>query len=199
MTVRAGREFLAVPGPTNIPDEVLAGDASPGGRDLFRAADRADRRPACAISAKCFATATRPYIYIANGHGAWEAALTNVLSRGDKILVLESGQFAIAWGDAAARLGVEIEVLKGDWRRAVRPADVEAAPARRQGRSRRSSPCRSRPLPASPTISRRSATPSKPRGTTRSIWSTSSPRSAACRSRWTPGASTLRCRDRRKA
>jgi alanine-glyoxylate transaminase/serine-glyoxylate transaminase/serine-pyruvate transaminase len=73
-----------------------------------------------------FATATRPYIYIANGHGAWEAALTNVLSRGDKILVLESGQFAMAWGDAAARLGVEIEVLEGDWRRAVRPADVEA-------------------------------------------------------------------------
>jgi len=49
-----------------------------------------------------------------------------VLSRGDKILVLASGQFAMAWGDAAARLGVEIEVLAGDWRHAVRPADVEA-------------------------------------------------------------------------
>ena len=75
---------------------------------------------------KVFGTATRPYIYIANGHGAWEAALTNVLSRGDKILVLESGQFGMAWGDAAARLGVEVEVLGGDWRHAVRPADVEA-------------------------------------------------------------------------
>jgi alanine-glyoxylate transaminase/serine-glyoxylate transaminase/serine-pyruvate transaminase len=73
-----------------------------------------------------FRTKSRSYIYIANGHGAWEAALTNVLSRGDKILVLESGRFAIGWGDAAAALGVEVEILKGDWSRAVRPAEVEA-------------------------------------------------------------------------
>jgi alanine-glyoxylate transaminase/serine-glyoxylate transaminase/serine-pyruvate transaminase len=75
---------------------------------------------------RLFGTTGRSYIYIANGHGAWEAALTNVLSKGDKILVLESGRFALDWGDAAARLGVEIEVLKGDWHRAVRPAQVEA-------------------------------------------------------------------------
>jgi alanine-glyoxylate transaminase/serine-glyoxylate transaminase/serine-pyruvate transaminase len=125
MTVRAGREFLAVPGPTNIPDEVL--------QAMHRPAVEIYSEPLIALTdgllrdlGKVFATATRPYIYIANGHGAWEAALTNVLSRGDKILVLESGQFAMAWGDAAARLGVEIEVLEGDWRRAVRPADVEA-------------------------------------------------------------------------
>src|SRR5580658_8226996 len=125
MTVRAGREFLAVPGPTNSPDEVL--------QAMHRPAVEIYSEPLIALSdgllrdlGKVFATATRPYIYIANGHGAWEAALTNVLSRGDRILVLESGQFGIAWGDAAARLGVEIEVLKGDWRRAVRPADVEA-------------------------------------------------------------------------
>ncbi len=124
MTVRAGREFLAVPGPTNIPDEVL--------QAMHRPAVEIYSEPLIALTdgllrdlGKVFATATRPYIYIANGHGAWEAALTNVLSRGDKILVLESGQFAIAWGDAAARLGVEVEVLEGDWRRAVRPADVE--------------------------------------------------------------------------
>ena len=125
MTVRAGREFLAVPGPTNIPDEVL--------QAMHRPAVEIYSEPLIALTdgllrdlGKVFATATRPYIYIANGHGAWEAALTNVLSRGDKILVLESGQFAIAWGDAASRLGVEVEVLEGDWRRAVRPADVEA-------------------------------------------------------------------------
>ena len=125
MTVRAGREFLAVPGPTNIPDEVL--------QAMHRPAVEIYSEPLIALTdgllrdlGKVFATATRPYIYIANGHGAWEAALTNVLSRGDKILVLESGQFGMAWGDAAARLGVEIEVLAGDWRRAVRPSDVEA-------------------------------------------------------------------------
>src|ERR1700692_468118 len=124
MTVRAGREFLAVPGPTNIPDEVR--HASPRARvEIYS-------EPLIALTdsllrdlGKVFVTATRPYIYIANGHGAWEAALTNVLSRGDKILVLASGQFAIAWGDAAARLGVEIDVLEGDWRRAVRAAHGE--------------------------------------------------------------------------
>ena len=73
-----------------------------------------------------FNTKGRAYIYIANGHGAWEAALTNVLSKGDKILVLESGRFAIGWGENARRMGVEVEVLKGDMRRAVRPAEVEA-------------------------------------------------------------------------
>src|SRR6202023_2826231 len=65
-------------------------------------------------------------IYIATGHGAGEATLSNVLSRGDKVLVLESGRFAIGWGNAAAAMGAEVEVLKGDWRRAIRPAEVEA-------------------------------------------------------------------------
>jgi alanine-glyoxylate transaminase/serine-glyoxylate transaminase/serine-pyruvate transaminase len=76
--------------------------------------------------AAVFHTKGRAYIYVANGHGAWEAALTNVLSRGDKVLVLESGRFAVGWGNNAARLGAEVEVLKGDMRRAVRPEDVAA-------------------------------------------------------------------------
>src|SRR5690606_38218526 len=67
----------------------------------------------------------RTYMYAANGHGAWEAALCNVLSRGDKVLVLESGRFAVGWGEMGQKLGVDVEVLKGDWRRAVRPSDVE--------------------------------------------------------------------------
>jgi alanine-glyoxylate transaminase/serine-glyoxylate transaminase/serine-pyruvate transaminase len=75
---------------------------------------------------KLFATRGPSYIYIANGHGAWEGAISNVLSRGDKILVLESGRFAIGWGNTAAGMGADVEVLKGDWRRAIRPAEVEA-------------------------------------------------------------------------
>ena len=55
-----------------------------------------------------------------------EATLSNVLSRGDKILVLESGRFAVGWGEAARKMGVDVEGLKGDWRRAIRPAEVEA-------------------------------------------------------------------------
>jgi alanine-glyoxylate transaminase / serine-glyoxylate transaminase / serine-pyruvate transaminase len=125
MSVRAGREFLAIPGPTTVPDEVL--------RAMHRPAVDIYAGPLLALTdsllrdvARIFNTRGRSYIYISNGHGAWEAALTNVLSRGDRILVLESGRFAIGWGDAARRMGVEVEVLKGDMRRAVRPAEVEA-------------------------------------------------------------------------
>jgi alanine-glyoxylate transaminase/serine-glyoxylate transaminase/serine-pyruvate transaminase len=125
MVVRAGREFLAIPGPTTMPDEVL----------------RAMHRPALDIYSdtmvqltdgllrdlsRLFATSGNSYIYIANGHGAWEAVLSNVFSRGDKILVLESGRFALNWGHAATAMGIEVESIKGDWRRAVRPAEVEA-------------------------------------------------------------------------
>jgi alanine-glyoxylate transaminase/serine-glyoxylate transaminase/serine-pyruvate transaminase len=125
MAVRAGREFLAIPGPTTIPDEVL--------RAMHRPAVDMYSKPLIALTdsllrdlSQLFGTVARSYIYIANGHGAWEAALTNVLSKGDKILVLESGRFALDWGDTAARLGVEVEVFKGDWHRAVRPAEVES-------------------------------------------------------------------------
>ena len=124
MTVRAGREFLAIPGPTTMPDEVLQAMHRPAldiySREMIDLSDGLH-----ADLSKLFATKNRSYIHIANGHGAWEAAISNVLSRGDKILVLESGRFAVGWGNAAELMGVEVEVLKGDWRRAVRPAEVE--------------------------------------------------------------------------
>jgi alanine-glyoxylate transaminase / serine-glyoxylate transaminase / serine-pyruvate transaminase len=125
MVVRAGREFLAIPGPTNMPDEVLQAMHRPA-LDIY-----SDQMVELTDSllrdlSKLFATKGHSYIHIANGHGAWESTLSNVLSRGDRILVLESGRFAIGWGNAAAAMGVEVEVLKGDWRRAVRPSEVEA-------------------------------------------------------------------------
>jgi alanine-glyoxylate transaminase/serine-glyoxylate transaminase/serine-pyruvate transaminase len=125
MVVRAGREFLAIPGPTTMPDEVLQAMHRPA-LDIYsqEMVDLSDSLHA--DLAKLFATKGRAYIHIANGHGAWEAALSNVLSRGDKVLVLESGRFAIGWGNTAAAMGAEVEVLKGDWRRAIRPAEVEA-------------------------------------------------------------------------
>ena len=124
MTVRAGREFLAIPGPTTMPDEVLQAMHRPAldiySREMVDLSDGLHRD-----LSNLFATRNKSYIYISNGHGAWEAAISNVLSRGDRILVLESGRFAIGWGNAAELMGVEVEVLKGDWRRAVRPAEVE--------------------------------------------------------------------------
>ena len=125
MTVRAGREFLAIPGPTVVPDEVLRAMHRPA-VDIYSGALIGLTDSLLTDLSKIFRTKGRSYIYIANGHGAWEASLSNVLSRGDKVLVLESGRFALGWGEAAALMGAEVEVLKGDFRRAVRPEEVEA-------------------------------------------------------------------------
>jgi alanine-glyoxylate transaminase / serine-glyoxylate transaminase / serine-pyruvate transaminase len=125
MSVRAGREFLAIPGPTTVPDEVLRAMHRPA-VDIYSGALLALTDSLMRDVARVFNTSGRAYIYIANGHGAWEAALSNVLSKGDKILILESGRFAVSWGNNAARMGLEVEVLKGGMRHAVRPAEVEA-------------------------------------------------------------------------
>ncbi len=125
MTVRAGREFLAIPGPTTMPDEVLRAMHRPA-LDIYSDQMINLTDSLMADLSKLFATTGKSYIYIANGHGAWEAVLSNVLSRGDKVLVLESGRFAVGWGNAARAMGAEVEVLKGDWRRAVQPSEVEA-------------------------------------------------------------------------
>ncbi len=125
MTVSRGRDFLALPGPTTVPHEVLQAMQRPAvdiyGEELTAVTDSCldDLR-------KVFRTGQgRTYIYIANGHGAWEAALTNVLSRGDKVLVLESGRFAIGWGEMAEPLGIEVEVLEAESQRAASPAALE--------------------------------------------------------------------------
>ena len=125
MTVRHGREFLAIPGPTTVPDEVLNAMHRPA-VDIY-AGELLEVTTTCLEDLRrIFRTEGRAYIYAANGHGAWEAALTNVLSRGDKILALESGRFAIGWGEMATMIGIESETLPGDWRRAVDPTALEA-------------------------------------------------------------------------
>ncbi len=125
MTVRNGREFLSIPGPTTVPDEILAAMHRPAvdiyGGELVGITDSCleDLR-------RVFHTAGQPYIYIGNGHGAWEAALANVLSVGDTVLVLESGRFAAGWGQMAEMMGAAVETIAGDQRRAVDPAALEA-------------------------------------------------------------------------
>ena len=116
---------LRIPGTHHHADEVLQAMHRPA-LDIYSEEMLELTDSLLADLSKLFATKGKSYIYIANGHGAWEATLSNVLSRGDKLLVLESGRFAIGWGQAAAAMGVEVEVLKGDWRRAIRPAEVEA-------------------------------------------------------------------------
>jgi alanine-glyoxylate transaminase/serine-glyoxylate transaminase/serine-pyruvate transaminase len=110
MTVSRGREFLSIPGPTNIPDAVLAAMHRPA-IDIYAGDMLAVTHRLLEDLPKIFRTTGRTYIYAANGHGGWEAALTNVLSRGETVLVLESGLFALGWGDMARMMGVKVEVL----------------------------------------------------------------------------------------
>ncbi len=123
MTVANGRAFLSIPGPTNVPDEVLQAMHRPA-VDIYSGPMLEVTRSLLEDLPKLFRTTGRCYIYAGNGHAGWEAAFTNVLSRGDTVLVLESGRFAAGWGEMAKFMGVEIATLAGDWRRAVDPAAV---------------------------------------------------------------------------
>jgi alanine-glyoxylate transaminase/serine-glyoxylate transaminase/serine-pyruvate transaminase len=123
MSVANGREFLNIPGPTTIPDAVLAAMQRPA-IDIYSGEMLGLTRSLHEDLPKLFRTAGRAYIYAANGHGGWEAAVSNVLSRGETALVLESGLFAAGWGDMARMMGVKVESLKGDPRRAVDPDAV---------------------------------------------------------------------------
>jgi len=125
MTVSRGREFLSIPGPTNVPEEVLAAMQRPA-IDIYSGEMIGITDSCLRDLSAIFRTKGRTYIYAANGHGGWEAALSNVLSRGDLVLALASGRFALGWGEMAKMLGSEVEVLGGgDWRRAVDPTAVE--------------------------------------------------------------------------
>ncbi|MFT6556310.1 pyridoxal-phosphate-dependent aminotransferase family protein [Sneathiella sp.] len=123
MSVRTGREFLSIPGPTNIPDSVLSAMHQPA-IDIYKKDFPPLTDSLLTDLKRLFKTDGKAFIYIANGHGAWEAALSNVLSRGDKVLVLESGQFANGWGATGGTLGLDVEILPGSWREAVKPNAV---------------------------------------------------------------------------
>ena len=120
-----GRHFLAIPGPSVMPDEVL--------RAMHRPARNIYEGPLIDLTYSLFpdlkrivGTAGEAFIYIANGHGAWEAALANLFSGGETVLVLDSGRFAIGWGEIAAAMGVAVETLTAPKRRGVDPDAVEA-------------------------------------------------------------------------
>jgi alanine-glyoxylate transaminase / serine-glyoxylate transaminase / serine-pyruvate transaminase len=125
MTVANGRALLATPGPTNIPDRVLQAMMRPA-EELHTAAIADLTMSLLGDLQTIFRTSGQTYLYACNGHGAWEAAFTNVLSRADKVLVLASGRFAVGWGEMAAFMGADVEVLAGTWNAAVDPAAVEA-------------------------------------------------------------------------
>ena len=124
MTLHTGRHFLQIPGPTNVPDRVLRAIAAPTidhrgpefatlGREVLEGI-----KPV-------FQTEGPVVIYPASGTGAWEAALVNTLSPGDRVLMFETGQFATLWMELATRLGLDPEFVSGDWRHGADPAQLE--------------------------------------------------------------------------
>ena len=120
MAYQSGRHFLQIPGPTNVPERIL------------RAIDKAiidHRGPAFHFLAievleglkPVFKTEGPVVIYPASGTGAWEAALVNTLSPGDRVLMCETGHFSTLWSKLATRIGLDVEVIPGDWRRGADP------------------------------------------------------------------------------
>jgi len=124
MSLSNGRPYVAIPGPSVMPDRVLAAMHRPA-PNIYTGAivDLTDGLLADLKQvARCSGHAT---IYITNGHGAWEAAIANMFSRGDTALVCSTGHFAIGWADAAARMGVEAEILDFGRRAPVDPQRLE--------------------------------------------------------------------------
>ena len=128
----AGRHFLQIPGPTNVPDRVLRAIDRPTidhrgpefqqlGKEVLEGMKRV------------FQTRHPVIIYPASGTGAWEAALVNTLSPGDKVLMCETGHFASLWQKMAKRLAIEVELIPGDWRHGANAAEVEARLAADKG------------------------------------------------------------------
>jgi len=125
MAVSRGYHFFINPGPTNIPDRILRA-MDRGAIDFTGAQFRAIAEECFAGLKRVFKTEETILAYAASGHGAWEAALVNLFSPGDKLLVVESGFFSLNWGMRGEAFGLEVETLPNDWRTAADPAKLES-------------------------------------------------------------------------
>ena len=121
-----GRHFLQIPGPTNVPDRVLRAIDYP--TIDHRGEGFAELAQICLEGLKPIFQIDDGYVFIypASGTGAWEAALVNTLSPGDRVLLFETGQFAVLWRKVAERFGLEVDFVPGDWRHGIDPNMVEA-------------------------------------------------------------------------
>jgi alanine-glyoxylate transaminase / serine-glyoxylate transaminase / serine-pyruvate transaminase len=123
--IHAGRHFLQIPGPTNVPDRVLRAIDQPvidhRGPEFAKLAAEVleGLRP-------IFQTRAPVVIFPGSGTGAWEAAIVNTLSPGDRVLMFETGHFSQLWRQVAENFGVNVEYAPGSWRHGAVPADVEA-------------------------------------------------------------------------
>jgi len=122
---RSGRHFLQIPGPTNTPDRVLRAVAQPT-IDHRSGEFAALGRTVLEGLKRIFQTSGPVVIFPASGSGAWEAALVNTLSPGDHVLAFDIGEFARGWSELGRRIGLQVDVVPGDWRHGVDPAAVES-------------------------------------------------------------------------
>jgi alanine-glyoxylate transaminase/serine-glyoxylate transaminase/serine-pyruvate transaminase len=122
---KSGRHFLQIPGPTNVPDRILRAMAQP--TIDHRSPEFAElTREVLAGLKTVFKTTGPVVVFPSSGSGAWEAALVNTLSPGDKVAVFENGEFARLWAEVAKRIGLSVDLIPGEWTRGVDPATVEA-------------------------------------------------------------------------
>ena len=133
MANSGGRHFLQIPGPTNVPDRVLRAMSMATIDHRGPAFERLTGEILEALRA-VFQTEGPVIVFPGSGTGAWEAALVNTLSAGDRVLAFETGHFATLWRTMAAELGIEVEFVPTDWRRGADPAVVEARLAEDTGR-----------------------------------------------------------------
>jgi alanine-glyoxylate transaminase/serine-glyoxylate transaminase/serine-pyruvate transaminase len=130
----SGRHFLQIPGPTNVPDRVLRAIDQP---TIDHRGPEFARLTLEILEGlkEVFQTPAPIVIYAASGTGAWEAALVNTLSPGDRVLMFETGHFATLWRAMAEKLGLVVDFVPGDWRSGVDPALVEAKLAEDRARA----------------------------------------------------------------
>jgi alanine-glyoxylate transaminase/serine-glyoxylate transaminase/serine-pyruvate transaminase len=125
MTVHTGRHFLQIPGPTNVPDRVLRAMDMP--TLDHRGPEFAELGlHVLAGSQRIFKTKQPVIIYPSSGTGAWEAAIVNTLSPGDRVLMAETGQFAALWRSIAEKFKLDVELVPGDWRHGADLVQIEA-------------------------------------------------------------------------
>jgi alanine-glyoxylate transaminase / serine-glyoxylate transaminase / serine-pyruvate transaminase len=127
--MRHGRHFLQIPGPTNTPDRVLRAMAAPT-IDHRGPEFAALGREVLDGLKTIFQTTSPVLIFAGSGSGAWEASLVNTLSPGDLVLAFDIGEFSKNWAEVARRMGLEVEVIPGTWRRGVDPDELQARLAR---------------------------------------------------------------------
>ena len=125
MSTPAGRHFLQIPGPTNVPDRILRAIERPTMDHRGPEFGRLGKRVLAGLC-EIFRTGGDVLIFPSSGTGAWEAALVNTLSPGDTVLMSETGHFSTLWSEMARRLGLYVEILDGDWRTGADPARIEA-------------------------------------------------------------------------